>query len=174
MEFIDLARSRYSCRKYNLKPVDQPTLEYILEAGRIAPSATNAQPWMFIVVTDEPYHSLMFDVYTKPWFKDAPVYIVLCADHRNSWKRSDKKDHADIDIAIAADHMTLAAAEKKLGTCWICNFDPAKCSEVLNLPAHLEPAVILSLGHPLDEYDPGRHDAGRKPMNEIVRWNKFH
>jgi nitroreductase len=171
--FLNLAKHRYSTRKYDSKPIEAEKLEYILEAGRIAPSAANYQPWFFIVVKDEPFHTQMWDVYVRPWFREAPVYIVLCADHKTSWKRVDGKDHADIDIAIAADHMTLAAAELGLGTCWICNFDPVKCIEVLQLPAHIEPVVILSLGYPLDKCDPGRHTEKRKRLDEIIKWNYF-
>lgn len=173
MQFNQLAKQRYSTRKYDTKPVDKEKLNYILEAGRIAPSAANCQPWYFIVVQDDDQRRNMWEVYHRPWFKDAPVYIVLCADHNVSWKRADGKDHADVDIAIAADHMTLAAAELGLGTCWICNFDPVKCAEVLNLPPHIEPVVILSIGYPLDKCDQQRHQTKRKPVNEIVRWDRF-
>ncbi len=171
--FLNLAKHRYSTRKYDTKPLEAEKLDYILETGRIAPSAANYQPWYFIVVKDEPERTKMWEVYGRPWFKEAPVYIVLCADHKTSWKRMDGKDHADVDIAIAADHMTLAAAELGLGTCWICNFDSEKCVEVLGLPDHIEAVVILSLGYPLDLCDPERHSEKRKPMNEILRWNKF-
>lgn len=172
-KFLHLAKHRYSTRQYDKKAVEPEKLNYILESGRIAPSAANYQPWIFIVVTDEPYHSRMWEVYQRPWFKDAPVYIVLCADHTKSWKRYDGKDHADIDAAIAADHMTLAATEQGLGTCWICHFDAVKCRQVLNLPAQIEPIVILSLGYPLDKCDPERHQKLRKPIGEIVRWNQY-
>lgn len=172
-DFLHLAKQRYSTRQYDPKAVEPEKLSYILESGRIAPSAANYQPWYFIVVTDEPARSKMWEVYHRPWFKDAPVYIVLCADHNKSWKRADGKDHADVDIAIAADHMTLAAAEQGLGTCWICNFDALKCSEVLGFPSHIEPVVILSLGYPLDKCDPERHLKHRKPVGDIVRWNRF-
>ncbi len=171
--FIQLARQRYSTRRYDPRPVEKEKLTYVLEAGRIAPSAANFQPWYFIVVQAEPYHTHMWEVYQRPWFRDAPVYIVLCANHEISWKRQDGKDHADVDIAIAADHMTLAAAEQKLGTCWICNFDPLKCSETLHIPSYIEPVVILTLGYPLDEGDPTRHNLKRKPFPEVVKWNSF-
>lgn len=173
MNFLDLAKHRYSTRKYDTKQIEPEKLENILEAGRIAPSAANYQPWYFIVVQDEAVRKEMWDVYTRPWFREAPVYLVLCADHRVSWKRLDGKDHADIDLAIAADHMTLAAAELGLGTCWICNFDNAKCVDVMKLPQHIEPVIILSLGYPLDSCDPDRHKTKRKQLTEILKWNRF-
>ncbi|MDP2424259.1 MAG: nitroreductase family protein [Bacteroidales bacterium] len=173
MAFLELAKKRYSTRKYSTQPVEKEKIDYILEAGRIAPSAANYQPWHFVVVQSQPIREQMWEVYRRPWFKDAPVYLILCADHRVSWKRSDGKDHADVDVAIAADHITLAAADVDLGTCWICNFDTAKCSQVLSLPDHIEPVVILSVGYPLDDVNTERHTSQRKPTPEVVRYEHF-
>ncbi len=173
MNFLQLAKKRYSTRKYSNQPVADDMLNYILEAGRVAPSAANLQPWYFIVVTDTEVRRQLWEVYQRPWFRDAPVVLVLCADHHRSWKRGDGKDHADIDLAIAADHMTLAAAELGLGTCWICHFDQAACRRVFQLPDHIEPVILLSLGYPLDEGNPDRHNTQRKPMVDIVRFDKF-
>ncbi len=173
MKFLELAKKRFSTRKYSTQPVEKEKLDYVLEAGRVAPSAANYQPWYFVVITDSAVREQMWEVYLRPWFKDAPVYIVLCADHRTSWKRSDGKDHADVDVSIAADHMTLAAADVGLGTCWICNFDAKKCSQVLGSPESIEPVVILSLGYPLDAANPERHGTQRKSIADLVRYNRF-
>ena len=81
----------------------------------------------------------------------------------------DGKDSADIDISIAVDHMTLQAAELVLGTCWVCNFDIHKCSDILKLSRNIEPVVILPLGYPNIE-PPAKK---RKSLNDIVHWNKF-
>jgi len=100
--------------------------------------------------------------------------IIILANHEMSWKRSeDAKDHADIDISIAADHMTLAATDRGLATCWICNFDKQKTIELFDLPAHIEPIVFLPLGYPADEADPVRHRTQRKGMDEIVHREIF-
>lgn len=171
--FLHLARNRYSVRAFDTRAIEMEKINQILEAGRIAPSAANLQPWNFIVVKDEPYRSYVFEAYNRVWFRDAPVYLILCADHNISWKRSDGKDHADIDIAIAADHMTLAAAELGLGTCWVCNFNPDRLKELLNIPSNFEPVVILPLGYPLDAGDPDRHETKRKQLKDIVKWNCF-
>ena len=96
---------------------------------------------------------------------------MLIGDHRQGWKRSDGKDHTDIDIAIIADHITLAAAEQGLGTCWICNFEVAKCSAVLNLPDHLEPVAFLSLGYPADSTDQTSRHLKRKAFEEIIKFD---
>ncbi len=172
MDFINLAKQRYSSRKYSSRQIEKDKLELVLEAGRIAPSAANLQPWIFVVVKGENVENLR-KCYHREWFKAAPVYIVLCADHTRSWKRADGKDHADIDIAIATDHMTLAATSIGLASCWICNFDKQKLIEVLELPPAFEPIVILPIAYPEDTVDMERHTIRRKPLREIVHNEKF-
>lgn len=173
MRFLDIAKNRYSCRKYDSRPVEQEKLEMVLEAGRVAPSAVNFQPWHFYILRETGNLQKFYPAYHREWFKTAPCVIVVCGDHDQSWKRkADGKDHADVDAAITADHMTLQATELGLATCWICNFDVDKTRELLKLPPHLEPVVILPLGYPLDEVDPERHDNKRKPLTEIVTYLK--
>ncbi len=169
MTFIELAKRRYSCRNYDFRPVEQDKLELILEAARIAPSAVNYQPWHFIVIQEKENLKKVHGVYHREWFQTAPCVIVICGDHNQSWKRKqDGKDHCDIDIAIAVDHMTLQATEFGLATCWICNFDKEKTTKILNLPLYLEPIVILPMGYPLDQPDPSRHVEKRKKIQDIV------
>ncbi len=171
MNFIELAKKRYSVRAYKNQPVEEDKLMAVLEAGRIAPSAVNFQPWHFIVVKDAEYINAFYEVYHREWFKQAPLYIVVCGDHKQAWKRkADGKDHADIDASIAIDHMTLAATDLGLGTCWICNFEVEKCREKLDLPEKIEPIAILSLGYPEGDEIPEKK---RKAMDEIVHWNRF-
>lgn len=90
---------------------------------------------------------------------------MACTNHDESWhRRADNKDHADIDIAIAVEHLCLAATEQGLGTCWVCNFDAAQCREVLGLSGNLEPAVLIPVGYAEDE----PAEKKRKPLNEIL------
>ena len=150
--------------------MEHEKLLQILEAGRLAPSAVNYQPWHFIVVRQPENLKKLHSVYKRDWIKSAPVIIVACADHSQSWKRSsDGKDSADIDLAIAVDHMTLQASELGLGTCWICNFDVNRCSDLFKLPSQIEPVVLLPIGYP--EID--SPDKKRKSMEEIIRWEEF-
>ena len=173
MEFNQLAKSRYSCRKYSSRKIDKETLAHILEAGRIAPSAVNYQPWYFLVFDEEPYLGKIKECYHREWINSAPVIILLCCDYNKSWKRADGKDHGDIDIAIAADHMALAATSMGLATCWVCNFEPSKIKTYLNLPENIQPLVMLPLGYPEDECNPNRHPNKRKPLNEVLFFNGF-
>ncbi len=173
MTFMELARARFSCRSYDSRMVEEEKILSVLEAARIAPSACNNQPWFFIVVRDPEQRKLLNQVYPRDWFKGAPVAIVACGSHAESWKRNDSKDHCDVDIAIAVDHMTLQATSLGLGTCWICAFDAAKCSKLLGLPSNLEPIVLLPLGYPAQTSDPFRHNEKRKPIASIMRWEKL-
>lgn len=172
MDFIQLARNRYSCRKYKPVNVEDEKLNIVLEAGRIAPSAVNYQPWLFFVVKGDNLENVR-GCYHREWLRSAPMCIIICADHSRSWKRGDGKDHADIDTAIAADHITLAATSIGLATCWICNFDAKKLKEVLNLPDYIEPSVMLPLGYPEDAADTERHSTKRKSLDEVVIFEKF-
>jgi nitroreductase len=170
INFNELARHRFSSRKYLNKPIEEDKLIKVLEAGRIAPSAANKQPCIFYVIRDDKNRSAISSAYHRDWLKYAPVIIVACADHKKGWIRSDGKDHCDIDVGIAVDHMTLQATELGLATCWICNFQPTRCKEILKLPDHIEPVVIIPLAYPEDAADPDRHITGRKGLGEIVRW----
>jgi len=144
MTFLELVKSRISVREYTSKEVEDNKIAYILECARLAPSAGNNQPWQFFVVKNDDVKRLIQECYHAKWLTEAPVYIVACSDTAQSWKRSfDGKDHADIDVAIAVEHICLAAAEQGLGTCWICNFDAQKCAEILNLSENIHPVAIL-------------------------------
>ena len=171
MDFDDLINKRYSVRNYRPDKPDQATLQKVLDAGRMAPSAVNRQPWIFIVVEESSLLKQLHEAYPRPWFSGAPIVLVLCADHQESWKRpGDLKDHADIDLAIATDHITLKAAELGLGTCWVCNFNPLMVSKALHLPAHIEPVVLLPIGWPLKASAPTK---SRKPLSSIIRFNGY-
>lgn len=168
MNFLELAKKRYSVRNYCDRTVEEEKLKYILECGRMAPSAVNYQPWRIYVVRNAGMRAKLATTYNREWFAHAPVILIFCGDHSIGWKRNDGKDHTDIDVSIMIDHVTLAAAEQDIGTCWICNFDAAACSQILELPSNVEPIAYLSLGYPAKEPDdPARH-LNRKPVEEIV------
>lgn len=171
MNFIDLATRRYSVRDYENRPVEKDKLMYVLEAARFAPSAVNFQPWQFIVVTDPELLKSVQEIYPRNWLHTTPVIIIALGDHKLGWHRkSDGKDYTDIDVAIAIDHLILAATEQNLGTCWICNFDAEKCCEMFNLPESLEPIAMISIGYPIAD---AKVDKKRKPIEELVHWNKL-
>ncbi len=170
MSFLELAKKRYSVRNYKETPVEKEKILAVIEAARLAPSAVNYQPWHFIVVTDEKVKEKIAESYPRDWFKKAPAIIVACGKHAESWKRMDGKDHCDIDVAIAVEHMTLAAADMGLGTCWICAFNAKKCHEALGLPEDVEVIALLPLGYPADDRIPVKK---RKNIDEIMSWEKY-
>jgi nitroreductase len=164
MNFLQLIRERHSVRAFNPNLVSEVLLKQVIEAGRLAPSACNNQPWYFIVVDDANLLSLLHDAYPREWFSKTRQIIVVCGDRDRSWKRSyDAKDHLEIDVAIAVDHMTLLAAELGLGTCWVCHFDPDKVSRAMQLPSHIEPIVLLPIGYPATIDGPAK--TGSRSMN---------
>ncbi len=174
MKFIELAKIRYSCRKYDGKQIEEDKLNQVLEAGRLAPSAVNFQPWKFVVIRESVNLDKIRSTYHREWFASAPCVIVALGDHEQSWKRkSDGKDHCDIDVAIALDHMTLQATDVGLATCWVCNFDKQKLMEVLKLPQNLEPVALLPIGYPVDNPDVNRHNTKRKTFDDVVFYEKI-
>jgi len=171
--FFDLAKTRYSCRMYSDKPIPKQHIESIFESVRVAPSAKNLQPWRFVVITQSPLREQIVACYKSSWLNSAPVIIVACADHSIAWQRADGKNHCDIDLAIAIDHLTLAATDNGLATCWICRFDTLKCAELLKLPGRVSPVAIIPLGYPEKENNFAEIHLVRKPLDEIIGWEGY-
>lgn len=170
MKFDDLITKRFSVRSYNNQKVSRKIILEILEAARMAPSAVNFQPWHFIVITEPERLAELQKSYPREWFKEAPVCILVCADHQLSWKRkSDGKDFADVDAAIVVDHLILKATEIGLGTCWVCNFNAEMVRNQFHLPDHIEPIAIIPLGYTTAKAP----EKSRKLLSETVHWEQF-
>lgn len=165
MNFLELVKNRYSCRAYKSLEVEKEKLDYILECVRFAPSAVNKQPWRFHIVSKAEDKERLQLCYNRDWFKTAPMYVIASVLHDEEWVRADGKHHGDIDIAIAVEHLCLAAAEQGLSTCWVCNFDAEKCKQLFGLSANEEPAVVVPLGYAADEPKP----KNRKTIEEIIK-----
>ncbi|MDR1455224.1 MAG: nitroreductase family protein [Tannerella sp.] len=174
MQLADLIRTRCSVRSYSSRAVEKEKTDYILEAARLAPSACNLQPWRFVVVESPEGREKIQACYEREWFKSAPLYIIVCSDHHHSWKRPfDGKDHADIDVAIATEHLCLAAAEQGLGTCWVCHFDAPHCARIFRLPEGLEPVALIPVGYPSEPDLFERTPKKRKPADEVIVRESF-
>lgn len=167
MNFIDIAKKRYSVRKYTEQKVEPEKLELILEAAHVAPSGVNAQPVKLIVAQSE---EALAKVGKAARYYNAPCAIIVCSDVSKAWNRPyDGKNIADIDAAIVTDHMMLQATELGLGSLWICWFKPEVIREEFNLPENLVPVNILCLGYSACEpASPERHSEMRKPIDELV------
>lgn len=168
MEFYKLVKQRRSIRAYKPDPVEEDKLLRILEAGRLAPSAANRQPWHFVVVRDSLKREHLRRGYDREWFVKAPVIIVVCADPSAAWKRKDGEEYWKVDAAIAMEHIVLAAANEGLGTCWIGAFDEKAVREVLGIPEHIRVVAMTPLGYPAEEKGPV---ADRKPLEEIAHYD---
>ncbi len=151
--FAEIVASRYSCRKYSDETVSAESISYLLEQIRLAPSACNRQPWRVIIITpdDEAGRAAVAAAYDREWARTAPYYVVMCGVPSDAWVRpSDRVCHMYVDVAIATEHLCLAADALGLGTCWICNFDSEKLTAGLGLNAEIVPIAIIPIGHPAE------------------------
>jgi nitroreductase len=170
MEVFAAIRKRRSIRLYERKPVNEEKLNRVLEAGRLAPSADNRQPWRFIVVTDDKIKEKLRVAYDEEWFVTAPVIIVGCAVPEEAWVRMDGQEYWMVDVAIAMQNMILTATELGLGTCWIADFDEEAARKALKLPLDVRVVAMTPLGYPAEEKRPV---GNRKPLSEIVHSNNW-
>lgn len=163
-DFLTLTKLRRSVRTFQLQLPSEEALAYIMECVRMALSAVNFQPWKFRYVTAPEELERVVACYDRPWIKEAPACFIAYRDTSREWvRKSDGKPHGDIDVAIAVEHLCLAAAEQGLGTCWVCNFDVQKCLELFPVPEHLVPVVVIPIGYPKDEVQ----DKKRKAVEEL-------
>nr|WP_129732276.1 nitroreductase family protein [Parabacteroides goldsteinii] len=166
MDFLELSKKRFSARNYSADKIEQSKIDYIIECARLAPSAVNYQPWHFMVVISEEQKQKLRQCYDREWFANVPAYIVVCTDETKAWvRKSDNKNHADIDAAIATEHICLAATAVGLGSCWVCNFDLNLFKTNFQLSSGEYPVAIISLGYIKEQ--PERFTT-RKDKNEIV------
>lgn len=163
MDVISAIKGRRSIRRFKEVPVPADKLNEVLEAGRVAPSAGNRQPWKFVVVTDEETRKKLVPLARNQEFVgQAGAVIVACApDPSLKWHM--------VDVAIAVDHMTLAAHALGLGTCWIGAFEPDEVRQLLGIPEHVKVVALLPLGIPDMEGIP----RPRKPADEVFVFNRW-
>lgn len=180
--FIDLVKKRQSTRKYTDRPVPENAMKKCLEAARLAPSASNSQPWKFIVV-DEP--ELKAAISSKTYDKvlrfnkfvdQAPVLLVITLEKEKAITRLGRavknKEWRLMDVGIAAEHFCLQAEELGLGTCMIGWFYEQEVKDLLGVPKDTSIALMISVGYPPEGYR--TREKSRKSHEEIVRFNKYH
>lgn len=170
MTVTDAIRTRKSVRSYVDRAVEPEKLDHVLEAARLAPSARNLQEWRIVVVSDaEKRRGLSEAAYGQAFVGQAPLVLICCAETDHHRMRCGLECYP-IDVAIAIDHMTLAAVEQGLGTCWIGRFDPDAVRRVCGIPADIEIVQLLPLGYPAD---PSPVSKPRKSLQEIVRYEQW-
>ena len=169
MDFLDLARSRYACRSYLPGPVEEDRLMRVLEAVRLAPSGSNRQPWKFIIVRDEGVKRRLVPACANQRFiATAPVVVAgvgLMPDRIMSCGIPGDP----IDVAIAMEHLSLAATAEGLATCWIGAFSQDEVREVLAVPDTAWVIELMTLGYPADAH----RSKIRKPLSEIIVYDRW-
>ncbi len=167
MEFLQLAKSRYACKKYDGRPVEPETLEKILEAGRLAPTAKNLQEQHVYVLQSEQALAKLDSA--TPCRYGAATCLVVAYDKNNVFTYpGGKRDSGMEDAAIVATHMILAAASLGVDSCWVNYFDPEKLAEALGLPYNEEVLMVMDLGYAAEGAGPLPNHSSRKPLSETV------
>ncbi|MDD3077564.1 MAG: nitroreductase family protein [Paludibacter sp.] len=170
MDFLDLVANRESIRDYDSeKLIPEQILFKILEAGRLAPSACNLQPWKFVVVSSRQKLEEVRTTYSRSWFAEAPHILIVVGNSTQSWVRSDGYNSIETDLAIAMDHIILAAESLSVGTCWVGNFDYAALKKVLNLDKDEVVFAMTPLGYTKSGFRK-KGQKSRKKMAEIVHF----
>ena len=169
MEFKEVIRNRYSCKKYGDRQVEAEKLAAILEAGRLAPTAKNLQE-QHVYVLQSAEALAKVDAAT-PCRYGAPTVLVVAFDAKNVFTYpGDKRDSGVEDATIVATHMILAAADEGVDSCWINFLDPEKLAEILGLPENEEVLMVLDLGYAADGAGPLPNHTSRKPLEETVSY----
>ncbi len=169
MDILETIKTRRSVRGYKKEPVPEEKLKKVLEAARLAPSARNDQSWKFIVVRDpEKRKQLVKAADTNDFVGQAPVIIVAVGLNPEFVMKCGVPAYA-VDLAIAVDHMTLAAVAEGLGTCWIGSFSQNKVKDVLGIPEEYKVVTLLPLGFPNDV----AKEKTRKKIEEIILYESF-
>jgi nitroreductase len=170
LNVMDAIRTRKSVRRYLDKPVEEAKLNRVLEAGRLAPSSSNRQEWRFVVVRDPETRKALAEIAGRQAFVgEAPLIMVACADSDGHVMSCGQTSYP-IDVAIALDHMTLAAVEQGLGTCWIGNFDENKVKSLLSIPERIRVVQLMPLGYPVNA---SAVEKKRLPLEQIVKFDHW-
>ncbi len=179
--FLNLARTRQSVRKYLPREVEKEKIERCLEAVRLAPSASNGQPWKFIV-TDKPelLHEISQHTYGplqsfNKFVNEAPVIVVVVLEKMKLVTRIGanlkERNFSLIDIGIAAEHFCLQAAEEGLGTCMLGWFDEHPIKKLLKIPQEKRIALLITLGYCPEDYPLRKKQ--RKKIDQIHSYNAY-
>lgn len=167
MTFTTLIRNRYSCRAFTSRAVEQEKVDRILEAGRIAPTAVNKQPVHVWAVTNPGTLGAIKGVTRSNY--GAPVLLIIGCRPADAWvRRYDGKNGAEVDAAIVATYLMLAAENEGLATLWVGSFDPAMLKGILPGTDGYKLVAMINVGYPSEESAPSAMHGARIPMWEFV------
>lgn len=181
MKFLDLVKKRQSVRRYLSKEIEPDKLQRCLEAARLAPSASNSQPWSFIIVNNpelkDKVAKLTFNqiISFNKFVIQAPVLVVFIIEKPKVITRIGgfikKIEYPKIDIGIAAENFCLQATEEGLGTCMLGWFNEPPIKKLLNIPLDKKIGLIVSVGYAPENYK--LREKSRKSFTEVVRFNSY-
>ncbi len=170
MDVYEAISSRKSVRAFQDREVSEDSISRLLEAARLAPSASNRQEWRFIVVRNPATRQqLSKAAMGQEFVGEASVVIVCCAETDDHVMACGQLCYP-IDVAIAIDHITLCAAADGLGTCWIGAFDEEEAKKILGIPPHVRVVGLLPIGYPKD---PSRAEKKRLALKELVKYERW-
>lgn len=171
MDYFELINNRESIRDYNPNTkVNKNTLLKIIDAGRIAPSASNKQPWKFLIISSDEMLNKVRLCYHSDWFKNAPHILVVVGNKSNSWiRKTDNYNSIETDLTISMDYMILAAEALGVGTCWISAFDNEILRKSLQLTKNEIVYSITPLGYPNKGFQK-KAVKTRKTLEEVVKF----
>jgi nitroreductase len=192
-KITDLLKTRYSLRNFQHKPIPQPVMDDILEAGRLSPSGGNEQPWRFGVITDpDRITQIARLAHNQAWMAQAPLLVMLCTvfvedarggrdiqvqrfpEYADTLRNMDQEVYRALNqeehqTKIAGTHMVLAALEHGVGSCWVSRFEVQALAALLHLPENMLPSEILVFGYPERPQKP----VSKKSLAELTFTNRW-
>ena len=170
MEFYEVVKSRYSCRKFADKPVESEKLDRILEAGRVAPTAKNAQPVKIWVIQSPEALEKIKSATPFKWIT-CPVVLAVGGDSREAFTRpSDNRNFEDVDACIVATHLMLAVEAEGLGSTWVGLFDAPKVKELFPEMKDYDLVALFPIGYPAEDATPSDRHELRKAKEDLVKY----
>lgn len=181
MKFQELILQRQSVRRYQDKAIEPEKLKQCLEAARLSPSASNSQPWTFLVVDEAETLKKLAPLTSGPlksfnqFVAQAPVVVLMILEKPKLLTeiggRLKKKEYPLIDIGLASGHLCLQATELGLGTCMIGWFDEAALKKLLHIPKDKTIGLLITLGYAPEDYRVRQKT--RKKLEEVVKYNRY-
>ena len=176
MEILEGIRICRSVRSYRRDPIPEASLKEVLSALHLSPSASNLQPWTFIVIRDPNLRKHLAGAARNQMFlADAPVVIVACGNPAKAHEfQGGMGNSLAIDVAVAVDRMMLAAVSLGLATCWIGSFDEVEVRRILDIPDTERVVALSPVGYPgADESIRPVDGSERKPFDEVVVFERY-
>jgi len=176
MDVLQAILNRRSVRAYSDQPIPEAVMEHLLTALRCAPSACNFQPWRFVLVKDSTLRrELAHACHKQDWMAQAPVTVVACGYPDRAYKAmGGRSNSVDVDLAIALDHLSLAAVAEGLGTCWIGAFDEDAVKRLLGIPDEVRVVALMPVGYPeRPELNHPVSPERRKPPEQVFSEDRF-